>query len=53
MQGFILSWTNIQLDFDIITTTATDAMKFIEEQLFTGINKKSDAYFEAAQFFLI
>ena len=35
-----LSWTNIQIDFSITTTTASDAMKFIEEQLLTGINKK-------------
>ena len=45
-----LSWTNIQIDFSITTTTASDAMKFIEEQLLTGINKKSDAYYEAAQY---
>jgi hypothetical protein len=47
-----LSWTNIQIGFNIITTTATNAMKYIEEQLFTGINKSSDAYFEAAQYLL-
>jgi hypothetical protein len=47
-----ISWANIQIDFDIITTTATDAMKYIEEQLLTGVNKKPDDYYEAAQYLL-
>ena len=47
-----ISWTSIQIDFSIITTTAADAMKFIEDQLFTSINKGSDTYFEAAQYLL-
>ena len=45
-----LSWTNIQIDFSIATTTAFDATKFIEQQLLTEKNKKSDAYYEAAQY---
>jgi tetratricopeptide (TPR) repeat protein len=45
-----LSWTNIQIDFSIATTTASDASKFIEQQLLTEKNKKSDAYYEAAQY---
>jgi hypothetical protein len=49
---FYLSWTNIQVDFNIITTTAADAMKYIDEQLLTRTNKSSDAYFEAAQYLL-
>lgn len=48
-----LSWANVQIVFDIITTTATDAMNYIKEQLFTGIDQSSDAYFEAAQYLLL
>ncbi len=48
-----ISWANTQIDFNILTTTATDAMQFIEEQLFTGVNTNSDAYYEAAQFLLL
>jgi tetratricopeptide (TPR) repeat protein len=47
-----ISWANTQIDFHITTTTAADAMQFIDKELVTGINKKSDAYFEAAQFLL-
>lgn len=47
-----LSWANTQIDFDITTPTGAEAMQFIREQLFTGINTKSDAYSEAAQFLL-
>ena len=47
-----VSWANTQLHFDVVTTTAIEAMKFIEEQLLTGKHEKSDAYFEAAQFLL-
>ena len=47
-----ISWTSIQVDFSIITTTAADAMKYIEDQLFTDINKDSDIYSEAAQYLL-
>lgn len=47
-----ISWANVQIDFNILTTTATDAIKFIEEQLFTGLSKTSDSYYEAAQYLL-
>jgi hypothetical protein len=47
-----VSWGNTQVHFNIVTSTATDAMQFIQEQLQTGSHTKSDAYFEAAQFLL-
>ena len=47
-----ISWTSVQIDFSIITTTAAEAIKFIEDQLFTDINKDPDTYSEAAQYLL-
>lgn len=47
-----ISWTDIQIDFAIITTTAADAMKFIEQQLVAGVNRDSETYSEAAQYLL-
>ncbi len=44
-----ISWAQMQVDFNIVTSTAADALQFIR-QLATGANTKPDAYFEAAQF---
>jgi tetratricopeptide (TPR) repeat protein len=47
-----ISWLNTQVGFAVQTSTASEAKKFIEQELLTGKNKNSDAYFEAAQFLL-
>lgn len=47
-----ISWTDVQVGFSVETSTTEDVMKFIEEKLFTGALKNSDAYFEGAQFLL-
>ena len=47
-----ISWLNTQVAFAVETSTASEAKKFIEQELLTGKNKNSDAYYEAAQFLL-
>ncbi len=48
-----ISWVNTQIDINIVTTTAAEAMQYIKEQLTTGVNTKADAYFEAADYLFL
>ncbi len=45
-----ISWANTQIDLSVVTTTAAEAMQFIQAQLLTGINTKPAAYVDAAEF---
>src|SRR5688572_14777559 len=47
-----ISWVDTQVSFAVETSTAGEAKKFINQELLTGKNKNSDAYFEASQFLL-
>jgi hypothetical protein len=45
-----LSWANVQVSFDIETTTDSEIEKLIEEELLTKKNKDSDIYAGAAEY---
>lgn len=45
-----ISWTNIQISFDIKTSTNFDIEKLIREELLTGKNKLFDNYARAASY---
>jgi len=47
-----ISWLDTQVGFAVETSTASEAKKFIDQELLTTKNKNSDAYYEAAQFLL-
>lgn len=45
-----LSWANVQVSFDVETTTDSEIEKLIEEELLTKKNKDSDIYAGAAEY---
>ena len=45
-----LSWANVQVSFDIETTTDIEIEKLIDEELLTRKNKDSDIYAGAAEY---
>ena len=47
-----LTWTDIQISFDVETTTDDDLEKWIAEELLTRKNKDSDIYAGAADYWL-
>lgn len=47
-----ISWANIQLYFDIETSTDEEIEKLIEEKLLTGLHQNSDIYAGAAEFLI-
>lgn len=47
-----ISWANIQLHFDIETSTNEEIEKLIEEKLLAGLHKDSDIYAGAVEFLI-